>query len=122
MAGSIKEAVTELAAKFHDLYKELVTNTAKFEELHKYVKENLDEFKRLIERLSDKIENNEKDRIKNEAELSSKITVLEARINALSEQAFHAVAREAATQAMEKYLQQKKSEISELTNDKKIED
>ena len=93
MMGNLKETVAELVTKVGELYRELVTNTVKFEELRKYTKETLDEFKRLLERLSDKLQESEKDRVRREAELLSKINALEARLNALSEQALHAAAK-----------------------------
>ncbi|WP_204151944.1 hypothetical protein [Leptolyngbya sp. CCY15150] len=98
----MKETVEGLASKVAELYRELVTNTVKFEDLRQYTKESLDEFKRLIERLNDKLEEAEKDRIRREVELSSKIHALESRLDALSEQALHSVAREAAIQVFEK--------------------
>ena len=61
------------------------------------------EFKRLLERLSDKLDEAEKERIRKETELLSKINALEARLNALSEQALHATAKEAAIQVFEKW-------------------
>ena len=102
MMGNLKETVAELVTKVGELYRELVTNTLKFEELRKYTKETLDEFKRLLERLSDKLQESEKDRVRREAELLSKINALEARLNALSEQALHAAAKEAAARVFEK--------------------
>jgi hypothetical protein len=108
MMGDIKETVTQLTAKVTDLYKELVTNTVQFQELRSYTKETLSEFKHLLERLSDKTEQYEKDRIRRETELLSKINALEARLNALSEQALHAAAKEAANQAFEKMISEQK--------------
>ena len=107
MMGNLKETVAELVTKVSELYRELVTNTVKFEELRKYTKETLDEFKRLLERLSDKLQESEKDRVRREAELLSKINALEARLNALSEQGLHAAAKEAALQVFEKMASQR---------------
>ncbi|MBP0019289.1 MAG: hypothetical protein J7647_17265 [Cyanobacteria bacterium SBLK] len=96
MIGGVKETVAELVVKVGDLYKELVTNTVQFAELRTHTKETLDEFKRLLERLQDKLEEAEKDRIRRETELTSKINALEARLDALSEKALHAAIREEA--------------------------
>lgn len=96
MLGSVKETVADLAVKVSELYRELVTNTVQFQELRNYTKETLDEFKHLLERLSDKLEESEKDRVRRETELLSKINALEAKLSALSEQALHAAAKEAA--------------------------
>ena len=90
--GGLKETVSELAVKVGELYKELVTNTVQFTELRQYTKETLGEFKHSLERLSDKLEASEKDRIRRETELLSKINALEARLEALSQQALHAYA------------------------------
>ena len=119
MLGGIKETVAELTVKVGELYRELVTNTVQFQELRSYTKETLDEFKRLIERLSDKLEQAAKDRIRRETELVSKINALEARLDALSEQALHAAAREAAQQVFEKMVSQQESgDISTPGKDK----
>jgi Fe-S-cluster formation regulator IscX/YfhJ len=66
MMGGLKETVSELAVKVGELYKELVTNTVQFTELRQYTKETLSEFKHSLERLSDKLEASEKDRIRRE--------------------------------------------------------
>jgi len=108
MPGTIKETVSTLASKVTALYEQLVTNNARFDELRKYTKESLDEFKRLLERLSDKLDAAERDRIRVETELRSEIKALEARLNALSEQAMHAVAKEAAIEVMQRLMTQGK--------------
>jgi uncharacterized protein YaaR (DUF327 family) len=108
MLGSVKETVADLAVKVSELYRELVTNTVQFQELRQYTKETLDEFKHLLERLSDKLEGSEKDRIRRETELLSKINALEAKLAALSEQALHAAAKEAAIQVFEKMISDKR--------------
>lgn len=108
MLGSVKETVADLAVKVSELYRELVTNTVQFQELRSYTKETLDEFKHLVERLSDKLEESEKDRIRQETELLSKINALEAKLSALSEQALHAAAKEAAREVFEKMITDKK--------------
>ena len=100
MPASIKAAVADLGKKVAELYRELVTNTVKFEELRKFTRETIDDYRRLLERYSDKLDRLSEDRIKSEAELTSRIHALEARLNALSEQALHAAAREAAIQVM----------------------
>ncbi len=101
MSANVKETLTDLATKVAELYKELVTNSVKFDELRRYTKEGLDDFKHLLERLSDKIERIERERIRAETALQSKIDGLEARLTALSEQALHAAAREAAVSVMQ---------------------
>src|SRR3712207_2654381 len=100
----VKDTVSDLASKVADLYRELVTNTVQFQELRQYTKETLDEFKRLLERMNDKLDEAEKDRIRRETELVSRINALEGRLTALSEQALHAVARDAAMDVIERMV------------------
>jgi cysteinyl-tRNA synthetase len=112
MIGGVKETVAELVIKVGELCKELVTNTVQFQELRSYTKETLSEFKRLLERLSDKLDESEKDRVRREAELLSKINALEAKLNALSEQALHATAKEAAREVFERMVAEKNQGIN----------
>jgi predicted nuclease with TOPRIM domain len=114
MMGEIKETVAELVKKSNELYKELITNTVQFNELRQRTKETLDEFKHSLERLSDKLENSEKDRIRRETELLSKINALEARLEALSQQALHAAAKDAAVQVFEKMMSERKQDFMNL--------
>ena len=86
--GELRETVANLAAEAAKLHKELVTNTAQFNELRQYTREKLNDFKHLLERLSDKLEDAEKDRIRREAELMSKINALAAKLEALSQRRY----------------------------------
>ncbi len=106
MSAGIKETIQEMSANIAELHKELVTNSVKFDELRKYTRESIDEFKRLLERQDAKIETIEKDRIKAETELLSKINALEARLTALSEGALHVAAKEGAITVMQQMLSQ----------------
>lgn len=54
------------------------------------------------------MEESEKDRIRQETELLSKINALEAKLSALSEQALHAAVKEAAREVFEKMITDKK--------------
>jgi len=110
MFGSLKETVADLVVKVSELYRELVTNTVQFQELRQYTKETLDAFKHLLERLSDKQEESEKDRIRRETELLSNINALEAKLDALSEKALHAAAKEAAIEVSEKMVVERQSD------------
>jgi hypothetical protein len=100
MSIGLKEHVSDLAGKVAGLYRELVTNTVKFDELRLYTKETLDGYKHALERMSDKFEAAERERIRVETELRSKVSALEARLDALSEKALHAAARDAAVEVM----------------------
>jgi hypothetical protein len=117
MFTGAKEIVAELAKAVAALNKELVTNTVQFTELRSYTKETLSEFKRLLERLSDKLDKSEKDRVRREAELLSKINALESKLNAISEQALQAIAREEARLIFERMLAEKKQDIFSNKND-----
>jgi hypothetical protein len=117
MFTGAKEIVAELAKAVAALNKELVTNTVQFTELRSYTKETLSEFKRLLERLSDKLDESEKDRVRREAELLSKINALESKLNAISEQALQAIAREEARLIFERMLAEKKQDIFSNKND-----
>jgi esterase/lipase len=117
MFTGAKEIVAELAKAVAALNKELVTNTVQFTELRNYTKETLSEFKRLLERLSDKLDESEKDRVRREAELLSKINALESKLNAISEQALQAIAREEARLIFERMLAEKKQDIFSNKND-----
>jgi hypothetical protein len=119
MFTGAKEIVAELAKAVAALNKELVTNTVQFTELRSYTKETLSEFKRLLERLSDKLDESEKDRVRREAELLSKINALESKLNAISEQALQAIAREEARLIFERMLAEKKQDIFSNENDDK---
>jgi hypothetical protein len=92
--GAANDALAKLVSRVASLYEELVKTTTKFDEVRTYTRESIDEFKRLIERQSDKIERIERERVKAEAELLSKISGLESRLNALSEQALHRAAED----------------------------
>ncbi|WP_293354743.1 MULTISPECIES: hypothetical protein [unclassified Microcoleus] len=114
----VKETVADLVVKVGELYREIVTNTVQFQELRQYTKETLDAFKNLLERLSDKLEESEKDRVRRETELLSKINALEAKLTALSEQALHAAAKDAALQVFEKMVAERQfSNISSQTQE-----
>jgi hypothetical protein len=117
MFGSLKETVADLVVKVSELYRELVTNTVQFQELRQYTKETLDAFKHLLERLSDKQEESEKDRIRRETELLSKINALEAKLDALSEKALHAAAKEAAIEVFEKMAAERQLDKSNQVKD-----
>jgi uncharacterized coiled-coil DUF342 family protein len=114
MMGEIKETVAELVKKSNELYKELITNTVQFNELRQRTKETLDEFKHSLERLSDKLENSEKDRIRRETELLSKINALEAKLEAISQQALHAYAKDAAYQLVKEMMAERKQDFVNL--------
>lgn len=101
MAINLKEEVGALAGRLHELYKEMVTNNAKFDELRLYTRESIDDFKRALERIQDAAHQAERDRIRVETELRAEIRNLQGRLDALSEKALHAAAKEAAREVMQ---------------------
>lgn len=120
MASNIAQTLNGLAARAEELYRELVTTNAKFDELRRYTHESIAEYKRLLERLSDKIERIERDRIRAETELMGKIQALDARLEALSEKALHAAAEKAARAVMEERLALHADERRETTGRKSL--
>jgi len=98
---SIRSAINTLGF-LNKSYKDIVITTDKVEALARSQREIFDELKRGAERLSDKIDRIERERTKAEAELLAKIAGLEARLNALSEQALHVVAKDVARETMER--------------------
>lgn len=86
MLANIREVLGKFGSSINDLYKQLVTTTAELDNIRRYTREAVEEFKRLLERQGDKIERIERDRIKAEAELSTKIGALQARLDAITEQ------------------------------------
>lgn len=90
MPANITEAVAGLASRVTDALEQLVTTRVQFEELRRSTKETIDEYKHRLERAEDKIDRIERERIAREAELIVKIDGLNARLNAISEQALHA--------------------------------
>lgn len=103
--GSLKDTVSELSKRVMQYYEELVKTTAKFDDLRLYTRESLEEYKKIIQKQQDRMSDLEKERVKAEAELLTKIDGLEARLNALSEKALHSVAMEAARSIMDEKIQ-----------------
>jgi len=79
-----KFSILGLLNKLHDLYKQLVVATQKIDTLREWARETIGEFKHVVERLNDKVERIERERVVAEAELKGRIACLEARLDALS--------------------------------------
>jgi hypothetical protein len=97
-------SLTDLGQRVADLYKEIVTTTVRFESLHRETTTTTTEAKTAIQRFEERMQQMHLDHVRERAELSSQIKALDARLNALSEGALHAVARDAARQAMHTIL------------------
>ncbi|MBW3571494.1 MAG: hypothetical protein KY467_10330 [Gemmatimonadetes bacterium] len=91
---------SDVGQRVADLYKEIVTTTVRFESLHRETTTTLTDFRAAVQRFDERLQQMHLDHVRERAELSSHINALEARLNALSESALHAVAREAARHAM----------------------
>ncbi|WP_420126429.1 hypothetical protein [Longimicrobium sp.] len=96
--------LTELGQRVADLYKEIVTTTVRFESLSRETTTDIAEARTAIQRMDERMQQMQLDHVRERAELSSQIKALDARLDALSESALHAVARDAARQAMHTIL------------------
>jgi hypothetical protein len=97
-------SLSDLGQRVADLYKEIVTTTVRFESLSRETTTTITEIKTAVQRVDERLQQMHLDHVRERAELSSQINGLEARLTALSESALHAVARDAALQAMQGIL------------------
>lgn len=97
-------SLSDLGQRVADLYKEIVTTTVRFESLSRETTTVITEAKTAIQRIDERMQQMQLDHVRERAELSSQIKALDARLDALSESALHAVARDAARQAMHTIL------------------
>jgi predicted nucleic acid-binding Zn-ribbon protein len=93
-------SLSDLGQRVADLYKEIVTTTVRFDGLSRETSTIIAEIKAAVQRFDERMQQMHLDHVRERAELDSQIKALEARLNALSESALHAVARDAARQAM----------------------
>jgi hypothetical protein len=93
-AGKIIGKVNEIHEKFIEVHTE-------FKLLRHQTEGTLAEFKHALERLASKVESIQLEQTKAHAELKAEIRGLELRMNALSEQAFHAVADKAFRESLQ---------------------
>ena len=98
--------LSDLGQRVADLYKEIVTTTVRFESLNRETSTIITEVKTAVQRFDERIQQMHLDHVRERAELASQIKALDARLNALSESALHAVARDAARQAMQGILKE----------------
>jgi methyl-accepting chemotaxis protein len=93
-------SLSDLGQRVADLYKEIVTTTVRFESLSRETGTVVVEVRTAVQRIDERMQQMHLDHVRERAELSSQINGLQARLDALSESALHAVARDAARQAM----------------------
>lgn len=105
-------SLSDLGQRVADLYKEIVTTTVRFESLSRETTTAVAEIKTAVQRFDERMQQMHLDHVRERAELSSQIKGLEARLDALSESALHAVARDAARQAMQGILVDGESPIA----------
>jgi hypothetical protein len=96
--------ISDLGQRVADLYKDIVTTTVRFESLHRETTTTITETKAALQRFEEQMQQMHLDHVRERAELSSQIKALDARLDALSEGALHAVARDAVRQAMHTIL------------------
>jgi myo-inositol catabolism protein IolC len=96
--------LSDLGQRVADLYKEIVTTTVRFESLNRDTTNIVTEIRTAVQRCEERMQQMHLDHVRERAELSSQIKALDARLDALSENALHAVARDAARQAMQGIL------------------
>lgn len=95
---------SELGQRVAELYKEIVTTTTRFEALNRETTNAVTEIRTAVQRCDERMHQMHLDHVRERAELGSQIKALDARLDALSEKALHAVARDAARQAMHTIL------------------
>jgi hypothetical protein len=85
-----------VGSRVADLAQQVITNNARFEGLERHTTATLGEFKALLQRFDERVQEMRLEHLRERADLLARITVLEGRLAALSEQALHAVAEKAA--------------------------
>ncbi|HEX8693763.1 MAG TPA: hypothetical protein VF746_15180 [Longimicrobium sp.] len=93
-------SATDILKKLSELYEEIVVTKARFESLEKITNSAISELRTAVVRFEDDLRRMDREHIRERAELSAKIESLSARLDTLSEGALHAVAREAARDAL----------------------
>lgn len=92
--------LTDLGQRVAELYKEIVTTTVRFDSLNRETTNVVTEIRTAVQRCEERMQQMHLDHVRERAEFASQIKALDARLDALSEGALHAVARDAARQAM----------------------
>jgi predicted nucleic acid-binding Zn-ribbon protein len=96
--------LSDMGQRIAELYKEIVTTTVRFESLNRDTTKVVEEIRTAVQRCDERMQQMQLDHVRERAELGSQIKALDARLDALSENALHVVAREAARQAMHTLL------------------
>lgn len=96
--------LSDMGQRIAELYKEIVTTTVRFESLNREITSVVAEVRTAVQQCDERMQQMQLDHVRERAELGSQIKALDARLDALSESALHAVARDAAKQAMHTIL------------------
>jgi hypothetical protein len=96
--------LSDVGQRIADLYREIVTTTVRFESLNRETTNAVAEIRTAVQKCDERMQQMQLDHVRERAELGSQIQALDARLTALSESALHAVARDAARQAMQNIL------------------
>jgi tetrahydromethanopterin S-methyltransferase subunit A len=104
---SLADTVTSLTKNVADLYKEIVTTSVRFEDLRQNTDQAIERFQRIVESTVVKVLDIHDTHVREKATLEAGLRTLEGRLDALSEQALHAVARETARDLMRENLEAK---------------
>lgn len=96
--------LSELGQRVAKLYEEIVTTTVRFHALNRETTNAVTEIGTAVQRCDERMHQMHLDHVRERADLASQIKALDARLDALSEKALHAVARDAAQQAMHTIL------------------
>jgi hypothetical protein len=97
---SLGERVTEFTGTLATLYRDVLTTTARFDMQSSQTREALDRMERAMADLTAKVTQIHDEHVREKAALDARIQTLDGRLTTLSEQALHAVARDAARDIM----------------------
>jgi hypothetical protein len=92
----VGDTLTELGTKITDLYREILTTSTRVELLQTSTDRTLTRVETLLDQFAAKVQFLHDEHVREKALLEAEIRTLQGRLDALSEHAIHAVAREAA--------------------------
>ena len=92
----VSDTLTELGGKITDLYRGILTTSTRFELLQSSTDRTLTRVETLLDQFAAKVQLLHDEHVREKAVLEAEIRALNGRLDALSEHAIHAVAREAA--------------------------
>jgi DNA anti-recombination protein RmuC len=108
------DALTALAGKVSDLYREVVTTSVRFDELRQSTDKLLCKLEATVEQLSARVALIHDEHVREKAALEAQIATLQGRLNALSEEALHSVVRDVAREIVANSIRDSQIISSEL--------